>query len=479
MALVQHPPLTAFLQHLETDVAPGTRNEFLSALGKKLVLAHIIPEEDFTKTGTPSDADLGGLLHKLHALGPAIDWTAINTAHPDAITFFATAGEEAMTMVKTTMLMRAQALGSGTQHAEVELRQMLDYQEVQQSVASPEMQVWTEMLSARNLQGAQAMLTTGSIFAKNLRRASLYAAVGTAKVVPKSEPCRASLNDSIKKFDALAGEHTRLAVLRCLPGEADLLAPAIDETRKTLLGFSTATSEESVQLMVKAAGMLLAEPRVADTLKWGMAKVQLALRAVTTILETMIGPCMGLGCPDRANAMIQEWAVWDDQFTHWQKIFSTPDNISPPWHFAKLIILTPIAKWLGKVWLHWCGPTEHPGSLADWLSEARLMSQPHHNLMSQEITKLRLRHARRSTAREATSESEEESDQDSGHTGDDNPDSEDDQNANGGSSPGGSAKAGRGRGQGSGRGNNGGSGRGKNTGRGKRKRNGGQKKKKK
>ena len=42
--------------------------------------------------------------------------------------------------------------------------------------------------------------------------------------------------------------------------------------------------------MIKAAGMLLAEPRIADTLQWGMAKVQLALRAVTTILETMIGP---------------------------------------------------------------------------------------------------------------------------------------------------------------------------------------------
>ena len=56
-AAIQHPPLTAFLQSLETDAAAGTRNAFLSALGKKLVLAHIIPEEDFTKTGAASDAD--------------------------------------------------------------------------------------------------------------------------------------------------------------------------------------------------------------------------------------------------------------------------------------------------------------------------------------------------------------------------------------------------------------------------------------
>ena len=55
--------------------------------------------------------------------------------------------------------------------------------------------------------------------------------------------------------------------------------------------------------MIKAAGMLLAEPKSSDTLKWGTAKVQLALRAVTTVLEHMIGPCMGLGCPDRAAAI--------------------------------------------------------------------------------------------------------------------------------------------------------------------------------
>ena len=41
MAFVEYVPLTAFLQSLDTDVAAGTRNAFLSALGRKLVLAHI------------------------------------------------------------------------------------------------------------------------------------------------------------------------------------------------------------------------------------------------------------------------------------------------------------------------------------------------------------------------------------------------------------------------------------------------------
>ena len=51
-----------------------------------------------------SDADLGGLLNKLHALGPAVDWTAVVTAHDDAVTFFATAGETVMGEIKTAML---------------------------------------------------------------------------------------------------------------------------------------------------------------------------------------------------------------------------------------------------------------------------------------------------------------------------------------------------------------------------------------
>eukprot|EP01043_Picozoa_sp_COSAG02_P024123 COSAG02_NODE_1309_length_13330_cov_61.652483_1_plen_88_part_00 len=37
--------------------------------------------------------------------------------------------------------------------------------------------------------------------------------------------------------------------------EADLLAPAIDETMRVLLGFANSTAQESVTLMVKAAGM--------------------------------------------------------------------------------------------------------------------------------------------------------------------------------------------------------------------------------
>ena len=117
------------------------------------------------------------------------------------------------------------------------------------------------MLVNRRLQLSTVLDTAGSTFAKNMRRASLFTASSASKAVPKQEPCRGELNDSVRAFDALSGEHTRLAISHCLPGEADLLAPAVDEARRSLLGFATATAEESVDLMITTAGILLPERR--------------------------------------------------------------------------------------------------------------------------------------------------------------------------------------------------------------------------
>ena len=81
-------------------------------------------------------------------------------------------------------------------------------------------------------------------FAKCMRRASMFAASGTAKVVPKQEPCRAELNAALGAFNDLTGESARRIVTRCLPGEIDLLSPAINAARSTLLKFTAATSGE-------------------------------------------------------------------------------------------------------------------------------------------------------------------------------------------------------------------------------------------
>ena len=42
-----HGPLVAFLHDLDTNTAAGATKEFLAALGRKLVVAQLIPEEEF------------------------------------------------------------------------------------------------------------------------------------------------------------------------------------------------------------------------------------------------------------------------------------------------------------------------------------------------------------------------------------------------------------------------------------------------
>ena len=72
--MAQHAPLTAFLAQADADVGPGTSHEFLASTGRRLVTGHIIPEEEFPRTGAPTSSDLGSLLRTLHSLGPAVDW---------------------------------------------------------------------------------------------------------------------------------------------------------------------------------------------------------------------------------------------------------------------------------------------------------------------------------------------------------------------------------------------------------------------
>ena len=75
-----HAPLTQFLTRLDADLGAGAGAEFLSATGRHLVAGHVIPEEDFSRAGQPSDSDLGSLLRTLHSLGAQVDWTSAATA---------------------------------------------------------------------------------------------------------------------------------------------------------------------------------------------------------------------------------------------------------------------------------------------------------------------------------------------------------------------------------------------------------------
>ena len=52
----------------------------------------------------------------------------------------------------------------------------------------------------------------------------------------------------------------------------------------------------------------------AKKYRWGASRVQQGLRVTLMILENIIGPEMGAGCPDRAVSIMTQWSVFDDRF---------------------------------------------------------------------------------------------------------------------------------------------------------------------
>ena len=112
--MAQHVPLTQFLARLDTDLGAGTHSEFLAATGRRLVAGHVIPDEEFPRTGPPSASDLGSLLRTLHSLGGAVDWAgAATTGHGSKIEFFASVGVDLADATKAALLTRGHAVGRG------------------------------------------------------------------------------------------------------------------------------------------------------------------------------------------------------------------------------------------------------------------------------------------------------------------------------------------------------------------------------
>ena len=137
-----HPPLAAFLQSLNTDIAAGTSTSFLTALGRRLVLGHILQEKEFPKSGTPSPADLGLLTNSLHGLAGLVPWGGVATNVADETAFMSAGGAILFEAVERAFHSRGKAAGSGSHHPEVLAKQMLSYTECQASVAYKPNHIW-------------------------------------------------------------------------------------------------------------------------------------------------------------------------------------------------------------------------------------------------------------------------------------------------------------------------------------------------
>ena len=73
--MAQNPALTQLLTDLNAAPHPGMGNDFFAHAGSHMALARTIPPAWFPKTGTATEAQIGGLIANLHSL-TTVAWGA-------------------------------------------------------------------------------------------------------------------------------------------------------------------------------------------------------------------------------------------------------------------------------------------------------------------------------------------------------------------------------------------------------------------
>ena len=73
--MAQNPALTQLLTDLNAAPHPGMGNDFFAHVGSHLALARTVPAAWFPKTGTATEAQIGGLIANLHSL-TTVAWGA-------------------------------------------------------------------------------------------------------------------------------------------------------------------------------------------------------------------------------------------------------------------------------------------------------------------------------------------------------------------------------------------------------------------
>jgi hypothetical protein len=66
--MAQNPALTQLYAQLNAAPHPGMGNDFFAHVGSHLALARTVPPAWFPKTGTATEAQIGGLIANLHSL---------------------------------------------------------------------------------------------------------------------------------------------------------------------------------------------------------------------------------------------------------------------------------------------------------------------------------------------------------------------------------------------------------------------------
>ena len=425
--MAQNPSLNQLVTALNAAPHPAMGTAYFAHVGSYLALARSIPPAWFPKTGTATEAQIGGLIANLHSL-TTVAWGAypLNGA-ANMMAWMTGNGGVLLAAIDQACAAKGLAPGSGTMCSEIQAMIMLNYAEVTTSTAHAMFSQWTGFVEVEDLVQAEVLTTSGSDWAKLMSRALTFAAISCAKSVPESEPERAKLNTWCLRYKGLQNART-MARVGSLSPQSILLEPAVKAATKLLIGFPEHDTRGSLDMVLSAA-VALQQQEKRHAKHWRVAEVQEALRAVLTCMESAVfGPLMGYGCPDRASLLIGQWAKTDANFKKWAEYMDVEDEVSPAWAYAESVVLTPLADWAGKVWKFWTLPgSPPPGTLEQSLQEGVLMLDVSHQLMRQQLHTLERKAARNRNRKRAecssssdesdsSSESEEEQEEDQAST---------------------------------------------------------------
>ena len=236
------------------------------------------------------------------------------------------------------------------------------------------------------------------------------------------EPQRVALNQRLVQFGDLLRAQTAAVLRRALPAMASVSEQTAQSVADKLMDFHDKSPAKFVASMRHIAADLLGQDATSVS-EWSQAEVQQGLKVVLTVLASTLGTMAGVGVPDRAAAIISEWAVVDPAFHDWAK--RCADDNGSAWSFAAKIVLFPVVEWLNATWVFLQDGKTDPGTLETALSHTELNKRVDFQVMQIRLHTLRdrfemTRRKRRPTAAHSSSENESgSSDEDRRAQGDD------------------------------------------------------------
>ena len=330
MVFIPHAPMVAFDAAATAKCGAPMMDKFYCDVGSRLVSSKTLSSTELpsSSSGPGAVQGMAGTIRaRCHALGAKIHWHKADiTSLPAGADYgtFVMYNTDLFAQILSAFLVSTPGQGSGAYCKDTQAGTILDYSGVCDTVSAASWTDFSNNLDAGDLTSASALMDGTSKWSRNLKRTCLYYSTGSAKTVPPSEPQRVILNRRLQQFGDMQSELLATATRRCMPGLASISEPAARAASDLLMAFhGQSTIKTLATFRAVASELMLQTP--GDVSQWSQAEVQQGLKIVMTVLTSTFGPLSGVGVPDRAAAIISEWAVVDPFFDDWAQRCAT-DN---------------------------------------------------------------------------------------------------------------------------------------------------------